>query len=510
MDPEHGHEAAADQPAKPEMAPTLDTASITLPHRPKKEVCGESDQQQATLQQENDRGDEEGDDVDAEEDQGDGEPAAEPEDEGVTIVKKKKPKKKSKSKEGKKKPTGFEEYYVDAPLTPAEHAEEKMIYDPSKPAIQRLETAIQRYQAKRRMDSERRHIFTKYMAFGGVDVGPKMFEGNDQRDLEAMDAEDILTATATSNIPQDRENWTIDFETVAKGYLSSVFPQIFAIDTEKLVQLGTLTIKNFLNYILHHDVCPEYRANIMAARKIAECATEEIWKAQQANTYAPGDFNTACSTLFGGSFFDAYTEEREWVENADHTPFMTLTVARKVVKFAIAGAGTLEQAQRFHDLACANKLQAKLVHEDGFEVTAITLPNAEVTDFYKEHAKDLKPIGKVQAIAWRDSSLPEEDVPPGQTPAYQSDMKFEFFVEESLLAFFFLGMKVDARVWKLDCGIHYFDKFLNVYCSFYTSLPNEGMLAWKKPRDLRSDHLVWTEGKGNGEIKDEDDADAEA
>jgi hypothetical protein len=27
-------------------------------------------------------------------------------------------------------PTGFEEYYVDAPLTPAEHKEEKKIYDP--------------------------------------------------------------------------------------------------------------------------------------------------------------------------------------------------------------------------------------------------------------------------------------------------------------------------------------------------------------------------------------------
>jgi hypothetical protein len=36
-------------------------------------------------------------------------------------------KKKPKSK--KPKPTGFEEYHADAPLTPAEHAEEQRLYD---------------------------------------------------------------------------------------------------------------------------------------------------------------------------------------------------------------------------------------------------------------------------------------------------------------------------------------------------------------------------------------------
>lgn len=63
------------------------------------------------------------------------------------------------------------------------------------------------------------HIFAKYMSYGGVKVGPKMFGGNDQRDLQDMDAEDILTATAQSNIPEDRQDWVVDFELVAKGFL---------------------------------------------------------------------------------------------------------------------------------------------------------------------------------------------------------------------------------------------------------------------------------------------------
>ena len=69
------------------------------------------------------------------------------------------------------------------------------------------------------MDSDRRNIFTKYMSYGGVDMGPKMFQGNDQRGLQDMEAEDILTATAQSVIPTDRSHWIIDFELVAKGYL---------------------------------------------------------------------------------------------------------------------------------------------------------------------------------------------------------------------------------------------------------------------------------------------------
>lgn len=64
---------------------------------------------------------------------------------GVTAVKKKKRSKKSKSQRGRvcvpkvtseqslialqNKPTGFEEYYADPPLTPDEYKEERSIYD---------------------------------------------------------------------------------------------------------------------------------------------------------------------------------------------------------------------------------------------------------------------------------------------------------------------------------------------------------------------------------------------
>ena len=43
----------------------------------------------------------------------------------------------------------------------------------------RIETAIQRYAAKRNMNSIRKNIFDKYLINGGVEAGPKMFSGGE-------------------------------------------------------------------------------------------------------------------------------------------------------------------------------------------------------------------------------------------------------------------------------------------------------------------------------------------
>ncbi|PGH01779.1 hypothetical protein AJ79_07827 [Helicocarpus griseus UAMH5409] len=412
-----------------------------------------------------------------------------PKEETADVAITKKKKKRSKKSRGKKKGTGFEEYAVDGPITPAEYEANRGRYD------SRLETAIQRFQAKRNMNSDRRNVFIKYMSYGGVDVGPKMFEGNDVRDLMDKDAEDILTATAQASVPENRVGWDVDFEMVAKGFLSSVLPKYIGLETEELVEMATGTIRNFLNYVLLHDVCPEYHDNILAARAVCDAAKVELWKAQQAGCWAPGDFNVACSTLFGGSFHGLYTEDQEWSKGFG-AEGMPDSIARKVVKFAIAGAGSYEQAVRFRDLANTNELKVTCVNEHGFEVVAVTLPDADVRDFYKQHAPDLQPVGKLRAKPWRDPGLPQEDLPPSAQQALEvyspsgNTVEYEFFVEESMLKFCFVGMKVDTSVWELNCGLDYFDNAMATYCSFYTVLLNESMIGWKEPRDLREDDLA--------------------
>jgi hypothetical protein len=278
---------------------------------------------------------------------------------------------------------------------------------------------------------------------------------------------------------------------------SSEVPSIFGLETQGLVDMVTGTVKNFLNYILYHKVCPEYEANIHAARAICDLASKELGKAHNAGLWAPGDFNMACATLFGGSYFDTYTGDKDWTDDVVGRAGMPNDTARKVVKFALAGAGSEEEAVKFLELANSNGLKGRLIDDTGFEVLSITPASNEVKDFYNKYAPDLKPVGKIKTRAWRDPALPDEDVAPGELPSSLNGpaAEYEFFVEDAIMGYFFVGMKFDADIWELNSGVHYFDNISGVYCSFYTVLPNDSMMHWKEPRDVRPDHLVFAEDK---------------
>jgi Argonaute siRNA chaperone (ARC) complex subunit Arb1 len=83
-------------------------------------------------------------------------------------------------------------------------------------------------------------VFTKYLAYGGIDVGPKVFGGLDNHDLEGLDKEQILLARSQTAIVEERSKMHIDFDAVAKGYLL-VVTSLVCFDlmrfTKKLVPL---------------------------------------------------------------------------------------------------------------------------------------------------------------------------------------------------------------------------------------------------------------------------------
>ncbi|XHG04795.1 hypothetical protein AWENTII_008048 [Aspergillus wentii] len=257
-----------------------------------------------------------------------------------------------------------------------------------------------------------------------------------------------------------------------------------------MVKLATVTIRNFLSYILYHDVCPEYKENIDEARTSCDIAGKELWNNQQITAEGPGNFNTAASTLFGGFFFDLYVEDNKWENTKDETFRMSNDIARKVVKFALAGTGSNEQAIRFQELANTNALRAMRVEDiDGFEVTTVILPDDKTREFYQTHASDLYPVGRLLARAYRDPGKPGFDLSPEESLEWENGgapmHEFEFFLEESLLKYCYPGMKVMTSVWELNCGLHFFDEIFTAYSSLYTVLFNDLMLGWKKPKDLR-------------------------
>lgn len=97
-----------------------------------------------------------------------------------------------------------------------------------------MQSCIQRFRARRKLDPIRANIFSKYLALGGVETGVNQFTGGLDRELlENSTANEITAFQATDFIrtyPQNSkfydgsDKWVVDFEGVAKGFLL-VFPK---------------------------------------------------------------------------------------------------------------------------------------------------------------------------------------------------------------------------------------------------------------------------------------------
>ena len=121
------------------------------------------------------------------------------------------------------KPTGFEENYADAPITPAEYATERELYDPSISFASRIETAIQRYRARRKFHSDTAYVFGEFLRFGGIETGQKQFSGGiDKADIKDKSASEIAAMAAVDLVSEavlDGSKWEVDFPAIAQGFL---------------------------------------------------------------------------------------------------------------------------------------------------------------------------------------------------------------------------------------------------------------------------------------------------
>jgi Argonaute siRNA chaperone (ARC) complex subunit Arb1 len=365
------------------------------------------------------------------------------------------------------------------------------------------------------MTPAHRDIFYKYLAYGGLDVGPNQFQGMTERDAEALDKDTLTRAMGQTSISMDfrdigREssNWVVDFEGVMKGFLSRRVPFFYALDIEAEVKITTNLLSNFMNYLIHHDVCPEYRKDILAARDWCNTASSELWSIRQAQKWLPGDFNIACSTLFNGAYSKMYEDRMEWNDSESGFVGQTDEQARQIVKFAVACAGSEEQYQMWYEKAMKDAIKVTKVRKEiGLEITEIIPPDDETRDFYKQKTKDFRPVGKIHTKGWQNPSAPPEDLTPEEqaerskesaedkhsSPIHQMreaiEDEYEFFIEEAVLQHLFVGMKLEVTVRTLNCGIYFFDEVFNVYVSFDTFLPNDRLYGYKKPRYLRGFEL---------------------
>ena len=90
--------------------------------------------------------------------------------------------------------------------------------------FRRIETAIQRYKARRNFDSERKDLFDKYMSYGGVNSDNKMFSGGlDINATENKTTKEIAAINATNYVGDDKDGedsaYVVDFDGCLKGFL---------------------------------------------------------------------------------------------------------------------------------------------------------------------------------------------------------------------------------------------------------------------------------------------------
>jgi hypothetical protein len=424
------------------------------------------------------------------------------------LAKKKKRNKKRKpaSQRGSDKPTGFEDFFADAPLTPEQHAEERELYDPGLHFIDRILVAIGRFERTRKMSPERRDILYKYLSYGNVECGPNMFQGG--QDLTKMDKSTIANILTNASITEEKRDletetslYAVDFLGCMKGFLSRHAARLYGFDQRDQLDRVTSTLERFMNYLLQHDVCPEYSAEILETRNFCRYdANAELWAVAEATRRLPGDFNRACSTLFGGQYAENYDGETWWgPEEIAGSVFVGLKPeeASQILHFGVAGAAREDVFAFYLEAVNGGKtLEVVSVEEaTGLEITRVEPPTSECKEVYTRNSKHFRPVGRVYARPWKNPDAPPEDLTDEERwklekeyegeGEKEKEQEYVFFLESIIQEDLRVGMKLEATVRTLNCGLMYFDEFLTLYPSFDTYLANEAMVGWKKPRPLK-------------------------
>ncbi|KAI0458771.1 hypothetical protein F5B21DRAFT_405662 [Xylaria acuta] len=406
---------------------------------------------------------------------------------GTQIEVKKKKKKSKRPAKSRKNITGFEEYYTDGPMTPAQALEKNLLYDPARPFPDRIEECIQRFRSRRRLDSQRSAMFNRYLFLGGIDTSQRQFTGvgNDRDAMAEADTEQIRNMTAVDFVGGtgtrfydggNSEDWEVDFEAVVKGFLSRTITDWYMYD-EEAVRLAADLVKNFLNYVLMHDVCPEYKSNIISARNVCDIAPTELRYMHELVFRLPGIFNVAARSLFceGG------VKDLDDDENYEALVVFRLTALLSPLS---------EEAKQSREqiLAHEDPTAIKVISttEQTYQVLGIERPRHRDKKTIIEQLTAMKLNVKLSAAGclrvaptiiahgWGNMPRPEE-------VDFGNAKEVEFLLEDELLAMFEVGMKIHMTVCELNIGLRFIKEVHDLRVSFDTFLPQYLMTDWKDP-----------------------------
>jgi len=295
-------------------------------------------------------------------------------------------------------------------------------------------------------------------------------------------------------------------------------------------------MRNFYNYILYHSVCPEYTDSILAARHICDLADKELYQTHKVLRLLPGNFNIACSTIFGGRHKDTYTGDSSWLQGDESGIAVGLNTeeARKVYKYGVAALGTDEDfssgdSDTIHRRIFDHK-STNIQHNIALEVVELIPADIEHVSLHntKRGLGKGQALGKLICRPYIAPNFDTTDLPPNYinpSDINEEDSGYEFWLEQYILDTNFVGMKIEASVATLSNGLRFLDHVVAVRCSFYTVLYNDFLLLvkWKEPVEITRDEVMqkriekeeWEEGLksaqddgGSGAVASEAEAEA--
>ena len=268
------------------------------------------------------------------------------------------------------------------------------------------------------------------------------------------------------------------------------------------------TLRNFYNYILRHNVCPEYNEDILAAREVCDLADEELFATHVIMNKVPGDFNKACSTLFGDYYKIYYAPVEDKLDylntiedSQNQKTKQTFAMAYAAYDIARGDSSSVaaDKSQDIFDQRAVSKEECV-----GLEVTAIIDAGNTIRHFDEVDIKaGIKPLGKLMCKPWNSPDFDDYDLPKGYKHSARPTT-YEFLLEQHILDDCFIGMKMEASVFTLDGGVKFLDQVSSVKCSFYTVLPNEMLRKWKVPKWTTRKEQLERSNQAGSEDGDED------
>jgi hypothetical protein len=232
------------------------------------------------------------------------------------------------------------------------------------------------------------------------------------------------------------------------------------------VGLAIDLIENFLKYILHHDVCPEYEHDLEGALDVCKTARTDLPMSRECYYRFPGQFNLAAAEL--------YCDPDQWSFNPRDRGFQRPADFDAPLAFRTAVVMVGGQ-EHYENLCKGEKIYVVKEEECVLEVVAISRPSHVVSKVFT--IAGLSPVGRINLkpchieSGWETVSTCSTSMSTVQS----------MLIDDNILALMNPGLKLHMRTCQLNIGLSFIKDVYNTWVSWYTFLPQELMYKFREP-----------------------------